>query len=285
MYSIDSNNRITLVRGDSFAMPIALTVTFPPGTEKTQIILQPGDRVIHTIKETAYHSEIIIQHIYTAEDCTKDGYIPIELVPEETSELPFGTYRYDLELIFANNMTTTFAIGDFVISEEITDRISAERLAPTAGTKITAEIIPTKVYEFQIMPSDIKGDPGKDGHSPYIGENGNWYQWDDEAQEYVDTEIKAEGTPGKDGAVPTVSPALTLTAGGWADNVQTVSFTHDINKRNVIDVTPESLPEWAKCGVYAVSETPASIVFKCSEVPTADLEFQVTSTEVVYSAG
>ena len=33
-----------------------------------------------------------------------------------------------------------------------------------------------------------------EGHSPYIGENGNWYEWSD--GEYVDTEVHAQGIPG-----------------------------------------------------------------------------------------
>lgn len=41
-----------------------------------------------------------------------------------------------------------------------------------------------------------------DGHSPYIGENGNWWQWNDVVQDYVDTGRKAEGVPGMPGKIP-----------------------------------------------------------------------------------
>ena len=34
---------------------------------------------------------------------------------------------------------------------------------------------------------------GVDGHSPYIGENGNWYQWSHTEEDYVDTGVQAHG--------------------------------------------------------------------------------------------
>jgi hypothetical protein len=41
-----------------------------------------------------------------------------------------------------------------------------------------------------------------DGHSPYIGENGNWWQWNDAVNDYVDTGVSAKGVPGMPGQVP-----------------------------------------------------------------------------------
>ncbi len=42
------------------------------------------------------------------------------------------------------------------------------------------------------------GVDGEDGHSPYIGENGNWFEWDAEKKSYVDTGLKAAGKDGID---------------------------------------------------------------------------------------
>lgn len=42
------------------------------------------------------------------------------------------------------------------------------------------------------------GDDGEDGHSPYIGQNGNWYAWSTAQNQYVDTEVKAQGEDGDD---------------------------------------------------------------------------------------
>lgn len=37
------------------------------------------------------------------------------------------------------------------------------------------------------------GDNGKDGHSPYISSGGNWMEWNDYLQQYVDTGVPASG--------------------------------------------------------------------------------------------
>lgn len=47
--------------------------------------------------------------------------------------------------------------------------------------------------------SKVKGEAGADGkdsHSPYIGDNGNWYVYDDARQEYVDSGRTSEGDDG-----------------------------------------------------------------------------------------
>jgi hypothetical protein len=46
----------------------------------------------------------------------------------------------------------------------------------------------------------IQGTPGRDGDTPYIGANGNWFVGG------VDTKIPARGNPGKEGFSPYISP-------------------------------------------------------------------------------
>ena len=76
------------------------------------------------------------------------------------------------------------------------------------------------------------------------------------------------------------SNTLTLTVAGWSSNQQTVTYAHDTSKRNVIDVDPASVEEWASCGVMAISETATGVTFKCSTVPENALSFKVTSMKV-----
>lgn len=45
------------------------------------------------------------------------------------------------------------------------------------------------------------------GHSPFIGTNGNWYEWDAEAGEYIDTGMAARGPQGPQGATGPAGPA------------------------------------------------------------------------------
>ena len=78
----------------------------------------------------------------------------------------------------------------------------------------------------------------------------------------------------------TTSALLTLTTVGWSNNTQTVAFSHDTSRRNVIDVTPADIPAWGAAGVYASAETSAGITFTCSSVPASALTFRVTSIGV-----
>lgn len=78
----------------------------------------------------------------------------------------------------------------------------------------------------------------------------------------------------------TQSGTLTLTVAGWTNNTQTVTYAHDTAKRNVIDVDPSSVEEWASCGVLATAETASGITFSCKTVPENALNFRVTSMGV-----
>lgn len=80
----------------------------------------------------------------------------------------------------------------------------------------------------------------------------------------------------------TVSPLLTLTVAGWNSTTlqQTVTFVHDTTKRNVIDVDPASVEEWAACGIIARYETANDITFICKSIPENALLFKVTSMGV-----
>ncbi len=78
----------------------------------------------------------------------------------------------------------------------------------------------------------------------------------------------------------TQSNTLTLTVAGWSNNAQTITYAHDTAKRNVIDVDPSSIEEWASCGVLATAETATSITFTCKTVPESALTFRVTSMGV-----
>jgi hypothetical protein len=58
---------------------------------------------------------------------------------------------------------------------------------------------------------------GPAGKSPYIGENGHWWEWDEETDQYVDTEINAKGDTGETpditiGTVTTAEPGTPAAA-------------------------------------------------------------------------
>lgn len=78
---------------------------------------------------------------------------------------------------------------------------------------------------------------GSDGHSPYIGENGNWFEYNDSTGEYVDTEVHAQGeqgeqgVPGADGAAGQTGPTGT-TFTPSVSNEGVLSWTNDGDKQN-----------------------------------------------------
>lgn len=47
-----------------------------------------------------------------------------------------------------------------------------------------------------VIAMEKNGGGGAGGKSPYIGTNGNWYEWSDADKKYVDTGVKAQGTAG-----------------------------------------------------------------------------------------
>lgn len=51
-----------------------------------------------------------------------------------------------------------------------------------------------------------------DGHSPYVGPNGNWWEWDDHVGDYVDSGIPARGPIGIQGCIVRVTE--------WAKGIQ-----------------------------------------------------------------
>ena len=80
----------------------------------------------------------------------------------------------------------------------------------------------------------------------------------------------------------TQSSALTLTVAGWDSTAktQTVTYSHDTAKRNVIDITISELETWANCGVMVTGETASNLTFKCNTIPESALTFKVCSMSV-----
>ena len=58
-------------------------------------------------------------------------------------------------------------------------------------------------YELDYEVRQVVAEGGK---SPYIGENGHWYEFNDQSQEFVDTEVNAQGPQGETGATGPQGP-------------------------------------------------------------------------------
>lgn len=87
---------------------------------------------------------------------------------------------------------------------------------------------------------------------------------------------------------PLVSNPLVLIQSGWVKNengkyTQTVLSNINTDRRNEIDVEIDSIEEWGDCYVLAVSESSNSLVFEAKSLPSKNLSFRITSTEVNYA--
>jgi len=101
-------NRISLTRGDSLILNIVIT----KNGERYQPVT--GDTVRFALKQQIPDDEPLI--LKNADITT----MTLTLDPEDTKELPFGTYYYDIELTTVDGYVDTF-IGPavFRLTEEV----------------------------------------------------------------------------------------------------------------------------------------------------------------------
>lgn len=101
-------NDIHLTRGDSAIL--SLKIEREDGAEYE---LQTGDSVLFTVKKSVYDTAVMIQK--------KLAGGVIQLSPNDTKSLPYGTYYYDVELTQPDGfVATVIAPSRFVIEPEVT---------------------------------------------------------------------------------------------------------------------------------------------------------------------
>lgn len=183
-----------------------------------------------------------------------------------------------LDKVLAVDPNSALFIRDFNYTDPATFKtaMSGVKLVYELATHTTETMTATEVQNFNELwtftPSThITNNAGAEMMaSAYAGtENGKAVN---ELKQDVQSEINALKI--------TQSDTLTLTVADWSSNAQTVTYAHDTAKRNVIDVDPASVEEWASCGVLSTSETASGITFTCKTVPENALSFKVTSMGV-----
>lgn len=85
--------------------------------------IQPAveDNIYFTVKQNQNSSKILIQKKYPESMEYTDGYFNFVLNSEDTSELNYGTYQYDIELK-SGDYVKTLGFGSITLTEEITHR-------------------------------------------------------------------------------------------------------------------------------------------------------------------
>lgn len=100
-------NTIRLTRGDTAFLTVPITAA---GEEYT---MQSGDTLVMSVKKTVNDAEYSFQKV-------ADGNV-IHILPDDTKTLPFGKYKYDLQLNTADgDVYTLIDVDTFEIMAEVT---------------------------------------------------------------------------------------------------------------------------------------------------------------------
>lgn len=105
--------------------------------------------------------------------------------------------------ISGDTVSGAFGEDDMLLSG--TPNIVVQLTDTTSGNLIVACTIPIKVTATR-APGIVTVEPATPdeivylGRSPYVGENGNWYEWDADTASYTDTGVSAQGPAGPAGA-------------------------------------------------------------------------------------
>lgn len=117
MSSSIKKNRITLTRGDTFRAK--LTLKDKNGEEYTP---EEGDKIRFALKHPEKNlddSEYVDRYPIIVKEVPIDTLI-FKLDPEDTKDLGFGTYVYDMELTYANGDVDTFITEcKFILTGEV----------------------------------------------------------------------------------------------------------------------------------------------------------------------
>lgn len=104
---------IDLIRNDS------LILTFKRIDGNGDIITEEADKIFFTVKQNNITNTVVFQK--TKEDMEfNNGTYRFTILPEDTVNLPYGTYKYDLEVVNGTDYKKTISIGDFIIEDEVT---------------------------------------------------------------------------------------------------------------------------------------------------------------------
>ena len=105
--------------------------------------------------------------------------------------------------ISGDTVSGAFGEDDMLLSG--TPNIVVQLTDTASGSLIVACTIPIKVTATR-APGIVTVEPATPdeivylGRSPYVGENGNWYEWDADTASYTDTGVSAQGPAGPAGA-------------------------------------------------------------------------------------
>lgn len=104
------NKAITLTRGDS----LILNISIKDGNE--DYAPQPSD-VIRFAMSKKYKDDFGYNLLITK--IIPNDTLRLELLPEDTEKIPYGTYNYDIEITHSDGKVDTFISSTFTLTGEV----------------------------------------------------------------------------------------------------------------------------------------------------------------------
>lgn len=110
-------NRISITRGDS----AQITLTIRDRVTGKPFVPGADDRLTFTVKRAVTDKEVLIIKTLDNGIIRQESDCLLLLLPEDTAVLPFGTYRYDVELVLVSGYTdTVIPPSPFIVTGEVT---------------------------------------------------------------------------------------------------------------------------------------------------------------------
>lgn len=112
--------KIEMARGDLFVLPFALFI------DNVQSDMEL-DNIYFTVKKRYTDKKALIQKKLSDNTITSDGqgsYV-ITIDPEDTEDMEFGSYEFDIEVVKLPSIKKTF-IGTLELTKEVTHHYNEE---------------------------------------------------------------------------------------------------------------------------------------------------------------
>ena len=133
---------------------------------------------------------------------------PTDLICDYSAASPQfeGLNRIVIRCVYEGRTKTYDAVAVFLV--ESTDELSGEEVVvddPEVDVEIEVTEVSTSLLDEAIQAAFDAAELAEDAaaaaeaaadKAPYIGENGNWFLWDNETQQYVDSGKPSQGDPG-----------------------------------------------------------------------------------------
>lgn len=104
---------ITMIRGDTEIIKVSCK-----DAQGVNVPFKDGDTLYFTVKTSVSTEEKVMQKVITE---FSDGVAYINILPEDTKSMSFGTYYYDIQLTRADGtVKTIIPPSKFIIKGEVT---------------------------------------------------------------------------------------------------------------------------------------------------------------------